>query len=160
MDTNMIIIAKSETADSRTCDFANVSKGTLMISSRQHIDDVQRGMRMFGRMLARAGIDHDSDKITGIDEFHSDFVNGFKTTGWWDKHRKITRHHLQMADGVRDDVNLVDVIEMIVDCVMAGMARAGKVYEVTIPDEVLEKAFKNTVALIKSKVVVSQSEEG
>jgi hypothetical protein len=43
---------------------------------------------------------------------------------------------------------------MIVDCVMAGMARSGSVYDLKLPPEVLEKAFQNTVELLKSQVVV------
>ena len=35
-----ITIHKSATADTRTCDFANTSKETLLASSEQHIQDV------------------------------------------------------------------------------------------------------------------------
>ena len=76
------------------------------------------------------------DKIAGIDGFHRDFLTGFKQTTWWDNHRKINRHHLLQDDGVPADVNLVDVLDMIVDCVMAGMARTGSVYPLDIKPEV------------------------
>ena len=151
----MIEIKKSETADTRTCDFAKVSEETLKKSSETHIDDVSRGLAFFGALLAEAAVTHDSDKLSALAHFHSDFVTGFKTTGWWDNHRKITRHHLQAADGVPPDVNLIDVLEMIVDCVMAGMARAGKTYPVTIHGDVLSRAFDNTVELLQSQVVVA-----
>jgi hypothetical protein len=36
------------------------------------------------------------------------------------------------------------------------MARSGSVYELKLPDEVLRRAFANTVELLKNKVVVSQ----
>jgi hypothetical protein len=150
----MIEITKSETADTRTCAFATVTEETLKKSSETHIDDVSRGMAFFGALLAEAAVTHDSDKISAMAHFHSDFVTGFKTTGWWDNHRKITRHHLQVADGVPADVNLIDVLEMIVDCVMAGMARSGSVYAVEIPPDVLKRAFDNTVELLKGQVVV------
>ncbi len=52
------------------------------------------------------------------------------------------------ADGVPDDVNLLDVLEHVADCVMAGMARSGSVYELKLSDELLQKAFKNTVKLL------------
>jgi hypothetical protein len=107
-------------------------------------------------MLYRAGENHDYDKINELDHFHSDFVSGFKTTGWWDTHRKITRHHIQEKDGVPANVNLIDVLEMIADSVMAGMARSGSVYPVIIPDAVLKRAFDNTVESLKSQVVVKQ----
>lgn len=97
---------------------------------------------------------HDDDKVHGIDWFHADFVTGFKQTGWWDNHRKITRHHLGSPDGVPEDVNLLDVLEYIADCVMAGMARTGEVYPLQPSDELLRRAFDNTIALLKSRVVV------
>lgn len=155
----MIEIENSKTADTRTCDFEKVTKKTLEESSRQHINDVLRGMAFFSAMLFRAAERHDADKITEIDHFHSDFVTGFKKTGWWDNHRKINRHHLNNSDGVPEDVNLVDVLDMIVDCVMAGMARSGTVYDVSIPGDVLKKAFDNTVSLLKSQVVVRNNAE-
>jgi hypothetical protein len=150
----MIRVHKSPTADTRTCDFAHVSKETLYASSVQHIDDVQRGLDFFRECLTHALITHDADKLTDIDGFHADFVTGFAQTGWWDRHRHLNRHHLNMADGVRDDVNLIDVLDFIADCVMAGMARSGSVYPLELPSELLEKAFQNTVTLLKAHVVV------
>ncbi len=150
----MIQIKQSPTADTRTCDFANVTKDILYASSEQHIRDVQDGIGFFMRKLDDASIRHDFDKLTDIDTFHADFVTGFKQTLWWDTHRRINRHHLTIADGVRDDVNLIDVLDFIVDCVMAGMARSGSVYKLELSPELLEKAFQNTVELLKREVVV------
>ena len=150
----MIMIIKSPTADTRTCDFANVTKEILLNSSGAHIDNVVEAMAFFASRLAEQAGWHDRDKLTLIDRFHADFVTGFKQTGWWDNHRKITRHHLDKPDGVRDDVNLIDVLEHIADCVMAGMARSGSVYELKLPDELLQKAFRNTVELLKNEVEV------
>lgn len=48
----------------------------------------------------------------------------------------------------------VDVLDMIADCVMAGMARSGSVYELKLEPEVLWRAFENTVDLLKSQVEV------
>ena len=150
----MIRIKKSETADTRTCDFANVSHRTLLNSSAQHIGDVRRGLAFFGAMIDEAATNHDTDKITDIDGFHRDFVTGFAQTTWWDAHRQLNRHHLLQADGVRDDVNLIDVLDFITDCVMAGMARSGSVYPLNISPDVLMRAFENTVELLKKNVEV------
>lgn len=151
---NTIKIGKSATADTRTCDFANVTQETLLNSSVQHIGDVRRGLAFFGAMLAEAATNHDTDKLTDIAGFHRDFVTGFKETTWWDAHRRLNRHHLLQADGVPDDVNLIDVLDMIADCVMAGMARSGSVYQLAITDDVLRRAFENTVAVLQSHVEV------
>jgi hypothetical protein len=131
-----------------------VSKETLTTSSEHHISDVESAMMLFAQMLGSAASTHDFDKISDIDGFHADFLTGFKEHSWWDKHRKINRHHLIEEDGVPTDVNLIDVLEMIADCVMAGMARSGSVYPLNIKLEVLQNAFENTVELLKNQVKV------
>jgi len=151
----MIEIQQSKTADTRFCDYANVTKATLLDSSRQHIGDVAQALAFFSGEILLAAARHDYDKLADIDGFHADFVTGFTATGWWDRHRQLNRHHLLQADGVRDDVNLVDVLDMIADCVMAGMARTGTVYPIEIPHDVLRRAFDNTVDLLKRQVVIS-----
>lgn len=154
----MIQIRQSQTADTRTRDFAAVTKDTLLASSRQHIGDVRAAIDFFRAEMWRAGNNHDFDKISDIDSFHADFVTGFKQTGWWDRHRKLNRHHLNADDGVPEDVNLIDVLDFIADCVMAGMARSGSVYPLKLSPRVLERAFQNTVEMLKREVVVEQPE--
>lgn len=152
----MITIKTSATADSRTCDSSVVSIQQLYRSSVQHIEDVDKGIDFFINMMADASEKHDSDKLTDIHGFYRDFIVNFKTTDWWDNHRKVTRHHILVDDGVPEDVNLVDVIEMITDCVMAGMGRCGSIYPLDIKPEVLMKAFNNTVELLKENVTVEK----
>ena len=150
----MITIKKSTTADTRTCDWSKVTKEQLKESSLQHIEDVTKGIDFFKRMLDISAIRHDEDKLIDLDGFHRDFQTGFKQTEWWDKLRKINRHHLLQADGGADDVNLIDVLDMITDCVMAGMGRAGSVYPLEITPELLKRAFDNTVERLKVEIVV------
>lgn len=64
------------------------------------------------------------------------------------------RHHLN--DSVPEDVNLVDVLEMVIDCTVAGLARSGEVYDITIPQEVLEQAIDNTKQLIINNTEVQE----
>lgn len=153
----MIEIQPSATADTRTCDFANTTKETLLASSQQHIGDVRQALSFFARIIGKAAVAHDTDKITDIDGFHADFLTGFKQTGWWDRHRKLNRHHLTQEDGIPADVNLIDVLDFIADCVMAGMARSGSVYPLNLPPELLERAFQNTVEMLKAEVRVTQA---
>lgn len=150
----MITITKSKTADIKTCDFANISKDALLESSQQHIYDVTKALVFFRDMIDTAAENHDTDKITDIDNFHADFVTGFQQTGWYDKHRQSNRHHLTAEDGIPSDVNLIDVLDYISDCVMAGMARNGNVTPLELSPELLERAFQNTVALLNSQVTV------
>lgn len=155
----MITIRKSETADTRTCDFTKVSKQKLLASSVQHIGDVQRAMAFFAGRVTEAAIAHDTDKLTDIDGFHADFVTGFKQQEWWKRHRTLNRHHLTeeegLPSGTPDDVNLIDVLDFIADCTMAGMARSGSVRPLDITPELLMRAFQNTAELLKANVTVA-----
>jgi hypothetical protein len=150
----MIEIRPSPTADTRTCDYATVTKETLRESSLQHISDVQQALAFFAERIDAARVVHDFDKLSDLDWFHADFVTGFQQTGWWTAHRQRNRHHLAVADGVPADVNLVDVLDFIADCVCAGMARSGTVTPITLPLEVLVQAYQNTIALLQANVVL------
>lgn len=158
----MIEIHESKTADTRTCDVLKVTKGRLRQSSFQHIEDVVSGLCFFMDRLRDAANFHDHDKLLDIDGFHRDFIEGadnFTQKDWYQKHLKENRHHLQDERGIPKDVNLVDVLEMIVDCVMAGMARSGEVYSMEVPDSLLRAAFDNTVELLKKNVAVVKEDE-
>jgi hypothetical protein len=154
----MIRIKPSPTADTRTCDFANTPKSVLLASSVQHIADVGAALAFFGSLLTAQAVRHDTDKLTDIDGFHADFLTGFAQTGWWDRHRALNRHHLLQADGIPADVNLIDVLDFIADCTMAGMARSGSVYALNLSPELLERAFQNTCALLKEQIIVEPAE--
>src|SRR5262245_26863226 len=102
----LIKIQPSPTADTGTCDYTKVTIDTLYASSQQHIADVRAALQFFRSLLLKAAADHDPDKLTDITGFHQDFVTGFARTEWWDRHRKLNRHHLTESDGVPEDVNL------------------------------------------------------
>ena len=70
---------------------------------------------------------------------------------WFRNRHMQERHHLN--DRVPDDVNMLDVMEMIVDCTCAGLARSGDVYPISIPDEVIKLAIENTKNMIIDEVV-------
>jgi len=105
-------------------------------------------------MMESAKEKHDQTKISGIDQFFSDFKTEFKEHSWYDNHKKEERHHIQHPEGVRSDVDLIDVLEYVADCVMAGMARSGSVYDLKLPDEVLRLALKNTTEKLKAQIEV------
>jgi len=146
----MIIIKKSPTADSRCCDAKSVSKDTLLYSTRLHRRDISRAMRLLYEPLMMAAWRHDDHKLQTIDAFHAAFIGGFADETWWNEHKK-ERHHL--PDDL-DDVNLMDILEHIADCVTAGMARTGSVLPLTISNEMLQKAFQNTVDLLIKNIEV------
>lgn len=150
----MIKIQKSKTADTRSCDYANVTREQLYDSTVQHIGDVKAGLDFFSQMMSDAANRHDYDKKTNLRQFHADFVTGFVQQSWYQNHIKVNRHHLAALGGVPEGVNLIDVMEMICDCVMAGMGRTGTVTPIKIDADILEEAVNNTVELLKSQIVV------
>lgn len=155
----MIEIKPSKTADTRTCDKSTVTKRQLLDSSVQHIGDVGKGIAFFAGKLAEAASVHDYDKLSEIDWFHADFTTDIlKPGGWLENHYKIHRHHLDKPLGVPGDVNLIDVLEHIADCVMAGMGRAGDVWPINLSNELLQAAVVNTVVMLKSQVHVERDE--
>lgn len=155
-DADLIRIKPSPTADTRTCDWSKVSKEQLCDSSVSHRADVKAAFGFITRLMQRQAELHDHDKLSNLDGFHADFATGFKQTAWWDEHRRINRHHLLQPDGVPDDVNLIDVLDMVVDCTMAGMARSGALYEINIDPAVLMLAFKNTFKLLEAHTRVDR----
>ena len=140
-----IIIKPGPTADSRSCDSSQVSRETLLHSSYQHITDVQQGMLWFIQQLIKRAKNHDFTKIKYFDDFYRDFQNNFKTTDWYNLHKSKQRHHIDEPDGQRQDIDLIDVIEYIVDGIMAGISRWGQYHIKQLPDELLQKAYRNTI---------------
>lgn len=151
----MIVIQPSKTADTRTCDKIKVTEGQLLTSSLQHIGDVGKGLAFFAGKLAEAASIHDYDKLSKIGWFHADFTTDIlKPDGWLENHYKIHRHHLDKPTGCPKDVNLIDVLEHIADCVMAGMGRADSVFPINLPNELLQRAVANTADLLRVNITV------
>ena len=158
MTAKKIKIKRSLTADSRTA-IGEVSKEQLLESSKQHIEDVQKAMDYFICEIFATEVLHDYTKIDYIDQFHEDFCmwqrEGFeKVSEWYDMHIKTERHHLN--EHCPDDVTLIDVLERIADIVMAGLGRSGTVYDDMLSAEILQKAYMNTIELLKQNVEVEE----
>ena len=161
----MINIKKSQNADSRTAT-KKVTKESLLTDSKQHIDDVSKAMQWMAHNIIYSALQHDHTKLENIDEFYKDFSdaqdknkkdNDFKNKHWYKDIHLTERHHL--TDSCPDDVNLFDVLERIADIVMAGMARSGKIYDDILDPKILEKAYKNTIELLKKNVKVIEDNE-
>lgn len=152
-----IKIFKDPNADSRTGGM-DISMFELEDSTLEHIGDVRRALLFFAEQLNQAGWAHDYTKKAYLEEFHKDFTtlqpgDEFKTGKWYQLHISKERHHLLAK--APDDITLIDVLEYISDCVMAGMARSGSVSDLSLPSDILEKAFANTVNLLKENVILA-----
>lgn len=151
-----IKIRESKTADTRTCDWSKVTKAQLLESSIQHIGDIRKGFHFFIAMLNRQAEIHDLSKITHIDDFHRNFSTGFKEQDWWIYHQKVERHHFGNDWSIPSDINLIDILDQIIDGVMAGMARSGTYRQEHISSELLQRAYDNTVRLLLNHVEVEK----
>lgn len=156
----MIEIPKSQSADSRTATH-KVTKDELLVNSQQHIKDVIKAMEWMASVLKEKALVHDWTKVVNIEEFYNDFhqtqegfQGDFKEQHWFKDIHLQERHHI--PDRCPEDVNLFDVLERIADSVMAGMARSGSVYDDSLSPEILERAYQNTIKLLKDQVVVSE----
>lgn len=112
-----------------------------------HINDVRNVMTRLSIILDQQGMSHDWTKIIYEGQFWKDFwSDDFVNGTWYQKHVHTEKHHPNSY--CHDDINLLDIIEMIVDCVCAGKARAGSVRPIEVSDEILRKALQNTIKLV------------
>ena len=88
--------------------------------------------------------------------FYKDFKNNFKTHQWYDLHKAEQRHHINDEDGIKDDIDLIDVIQHLVDGVMAGIARSGKYIKNNISQDLLQKAFNNSVDKLLKNIQIEE----
>jgi hypothetical protein len=153
-----VVIRPSPSADTRSADHP-VTEDELRESTAMHIDDVKRGMEWLAGLLREAGGRHDWTKLRYFPSFYRQFSEAQKTgcwgNGWYDRiHLKKERHHLE--DGGPADVTLLDVLEHIVDGVMAGKARKGEYRPDVLGAGILERAYANTQKMISDAVRVGK----
>ena len=130
------------------------SKEEFLTGVSMHIRDVQKGCAFIANKIIEAGINHDYTKISLADDFMDDLkLSGadFKNGKWFQAHISHERHHF---DKWPDKLNLIDVIECLVDVVMAATARKGDVGDILLSNELLQEAVKNTVEMLKDEIVL------
>lgn len=123
-----------------------------------HWADVNNMMDSVSKEIRNTGANHDWTKIREPNQsmFYRDLCNtiegrmNFEDGEWSKSHYSLERHHL--LRNCPENVNLIDVLEMICDCVCAGMARSGSVCDLEISPEILEAAVRNTVEMCKEAV--------
>lgn len=159
-----IIIKNTQNADSRTAD-DKLSKETLCTATHMHRSDVSDIMERVAEMITCRGIDHDYTKSKYFDEFADEVLKPhtdeeFKNSHWYQKHIFEERHHLNANCPL--DVNLLDVLEMICDCIAAGKGRSGRTTPAFLKLKdplILERAYWNTVKLLDDIVEVDTTQE-
>lgn len=155
---DIIQIRPSPSDDTRSADH-EISMAELTESTRLHIRDVMMGMGWLCDRLFENAKRHDWTKLEYMKEFYDQFSRAQKTgdwgIGWYDEiHLRKERHHLDNIDTSPDDVNLLDVLEQIVDGVMAGMARTGRYEPRPLDPLLLQRAYDNTAKMLAEHVQV------
>ena len=151
----MSIIYKNSNGDTRTAS-KNVTFKEFQKANDMHREDVKNTMNEVAFLLMEKGKKHDWTKKDYEKMFYNNFLstlnNGtsFIEDEWYQLHIEKEKHHL--FSKCHDDVDLLDVIEMVVDCVCAGKARSGEIRGLEINQEILDKALKNTVKKINEMV--------
>ena len=154
-----IIIKKNPNGDSRTAP-KNITFEQFQEANDMHKSDVAAVMKSLAASIKVRGEIHDYTKKRFEKMFYDDFLAtinegaDFVNGEWYQLHINKERHHL--LSRCPEGVDLIDVIEMIVDCVCAGKARSGEVRPIELNDEILKKAVENTVKRINNMVVVEE----
>jgi len=159
------IIPQTSNCDTRTATH-KVTKEELFNSSQQHIKDVNQLINLFSKLLIDLKDDHDWTKISKINEFYDDYNTvqenpeiEFTELKWAKYHYNMERHHLNSKKPV--EVNLFDVVEMVCDCIAAGVGRSGEVdlkYFEIMDKDLLQEAMFNTVKQMLPFVRMSNGE--
>ena len=153
----MVVIHKNPNSDTRTAT-DDVTFEEFQKANDMHISDVKNVMCDVAYMFMEAGNIHDYTKKAFEESYYEDFINKLKnnvdfvSNKWYQTHIDLERHHLDAR--CPEDVDLIDVMEMIVDHVCAGLSRTGEVYKVDIDPNILTKAVNNTVELVKNRIIV------
>ena len=156
----VVEINKLPNTNSREAKKGNISFEDFSNEINIHREDVKNVLYFLASKLEEAGDKHDWTKKERERQFYDSFTAAkekgldFKKDAWYKYHVTTERHHI--ASHVAKDINLIDVIEMISDCCCAGLARAGKIYDIDIKPDVLMKAFNNTVQLTKDSIKLDE----
>ena len=146
-----VVIHKNPNGDTRTAP-KGITFKQFQEANNSHIMDVTNTMLRVSEMMEEAACTHDHTKKSDEEQFYKDFLStmnegtDFVSGKWYQHHVNTERHHL--LSRCPEDVNLLDVIEMIVDCVCAGKTRSGEIRGLEITPEILDKAMRNTVKMI------------
>lgn len=157
----MIKIYKNPNGDTRTAP-KNVSYKEFQRANDMHRQDIENVMNEIAYEIMIKGREHDWTKKADEELFYNEFKdtieNGsnFVEGKWYKGHVRIEKHHL--FSNCHDDITLLDVIEMIVDCVCAGKARSGKVSDLELSNEILQLAFNNTVKFVDNMTKLDELE--
>ena len=151
-----ILLKDTSNGDSRTS-----KKSPTLEEIREaveiHIEDVDHAIEFWKKLLSERQSVHDWTKLDNFEDEYGFLVREgvkdevFLKSEWWHKHITQERHHLQYYSPL--DVNLIDVLELISDRVVAEKGRTGEIIPeyLEIDSNILKEAYWNTVKLLDNK---------
>lgn len=158
--SDKIKIVRTDSCDTRSPNIDKLTAFTVAMDTLRH----QEGVRIVSEKLFEMGLRqierHDFTKDSYLSMFTRALKTGFKedefrNLDWFkDIHCKQERHHLN--DRCPEDVNLIDIIEMVVDCVCAFKARSidGEFKGLDLDIDILQRAVTNTSQLLLDSIDV------
>lgn len=92
---------------------------------------------------------------------YHDYTKFKHETLTFEEHMKIERHHLNMPQGVPDDVNVIDLVEFICDCISAGAQRSGALdfRYLEVDKELLRPIINNTAIDLWKMIIINDEGE-
>ena len=127
---------------------------------KTHRTNVYNVMNEIGWFINETGTLHDWTKESFFEDYYKDIEERKTETDWrnreWYKiHTKYERHHINSNTPI--DVNLIDIIEMIVDCIVTGKTtNNGEIdYKyLELDANLLLEAYWNTINLINNNTTI------
>ena len=158
MSKDFIVLKDTSKGDSRTSG-GSPSLDDVLTATRIHQVEVDETMTFLADELKFMGRMHDWTKTENFEKEYGwlvtkDIKDGdFLASDWWWKHLTLERHHVK--DYAHLDVNLLDVLEFIVDRVVAEKGRAGRINMnyLDLDPLVLVRAYYNTIKLLDDKTI-------
>lgn len=117
-------------ADTRTMT-SLPTRDELLEINKAHIEEVSKGINIIIENLINKSLVHDIDKLYDVDGFLRDMKatwkegKDFKELPWYEVHKEEEHHKVDWDENF-DTVTLEDIIENIIDKLMATVARQGK----------------------------------
>ena len=155
---NKVVIKKTMNPEDGYEDESRLFKDTV-----QHKKDVEQVMDIIGEYIKERGRGHDWTKLAYFDDFARDCLErkdtpDFKSRDWYHIHTLKERHHVNAR--VPDNVNFIDLLELMVDCIVAGYARSGKInYNfMVVSQTIINEAYWNTIRLIEDSIILDNYE--
>lgn len=154
-----VLIRPNKNGDSRTAEKCPTF-GDFENANKSHRSEVREMMKQFGMLIIERGKSHDWTKVKEPQksQFYADLCSAmnnkdadFTKMSWYPMHCNTERHHLNTR--CPEDVNLIDIVEMVADCVCAGMARSGEVYPIEIDTTIFQKAINNTMQYMIDELI-------